>query len=385
MNTVFIFLKSLKEQFRDILNLAMVLTITPVFIILFFLISSGGAVHYNISIVTDPTMSAEHRKEIELIIQEMSRVGAETSDAEFSFYTGDSYETAELKIEENKISMALVFPEQFFEALKSPAAYPLKELIFLGNPANAVYIRAASVSWMVMDSYISETSGIKQPVVIKEEAIGEGLHKSEFDNYIPGLLVISIILLVFSTAIFVAREKEYMLFTRYRLTPSSPGSYIFGNSFSFLVISVLSILLSVLCALCFGFSVSIGSLILILLVLLITSFSIIGIGFLTGIICKTSTQAYLLASFPFMLLMFFSGSIYPMQGIELFEIGGRMVHLFDFLPTVHAVNAMNKILLFNKNLSDIAYELIVLITQSMVYFFLGYIVLKKKFFNLKKG
>jgi ABC-2 type transport system permease protein len=83
------------------------------------------------------------------------------------------------------------------------------------------------------------------------------------------------------------------------------------------------------------------------------------------------------ANVPFILLMFFSGAIYPFPKVEVFEVGTRTVGLWDILPPTHAVVALNKILSLGSGLSDVIYELVSLLVLSVVYFAVGVFLLTR--------
>ena len=124
--------------------------------------------------------------------------------------------------------------------------------------------------------------------------------------------------------------------------------------------------LGVACAL--GFRPA-GSIPLILVVWLLTSLSVIGMGLIVGAFCRTVTQAFLLANFPFGVNMFLSGSMFPVRGFVLFRIGGQDVNLLDILPPRHAVNALNSLITYGS--TNIGYELTMLTLLSVGFFVLG--------------
>jgi ABC-2 type transport system permease protein len=57
-------------------------------------------------------------------------------------------------------------------------------------------------------------------------------------------------------------------------------------------------------------------------------------------------EALAAATIPFFLLVFFSGSVYPLPEFTLFHAGGRDVRVFDFLPSSHAVRGVKRVLTF---------------------------------------
>ena len=91
----------------------------------------------------------------------------------------------------------------------------------------------------------------------------------------------------------------------------------------------------------FGFR-SQGPLWLALVVTVITSLSIIGIGLLVACFSKTVSQAFVIANFPLGFLMFLTSAAFPLPRLTLFTLFGRGFALPDLLPPTHAVVALNK-------------------------------------------
>ena len=82
----------------------------------------------------------------------------------------------------------------------------------------------------------------------------------------------------------------------------------------------------------------------------------------------------IVGNFPLFILMFFTNSMFPLPRNEI--ISGFAIN--DILPPTHAVNALNKIFTFGVGLKDIAYEIIMLVILTAVYYAIGIYYFKKK-------
>jgi ABC-type polysaccharide/polyol phosphate export permease len=51
--------------------------------------------------------------------------------------------------------------------------------------------------------------------------------------------------------------------------------------------------------------------------------------------------------------------------------GERVVHVYDLMPTAHAVEALRRVLIYGDGPAEIAYELIALTTLSLLYLAFG--------------
>lgn len=86
-----------------------------------------------------------------------------------------------------------------------------------------------------------------------------------------------------------------------------------------------------------------------------------------------------LGCFPFFILMFFSDCFMPLPKINLFNLAGNQIYLNDVLPTATATRALSKILNYNSGFSDISFELIWIFALSLIYFFFGIWLFRKKY------
>ena len=81
------------------------------------------------------------------------------------------------------------------------------------------------------------------------------------------------------------------------------------------------------------------------------AFSVLVAAFL-----RTVFDLVTVGCFPFFILMFFSGGMFPLPGVALFQLGDRAIELNEILPTTHAITALNRVLSYNAGLGDIGYE-----------------------------
>jgi ABC-2 type transport system permease protein len=98
---------------------------------------------------------------------------------------------------------------------------------------------------------------------------------------------------------------------------------------------------------------------------------VVGVGLITACFSWTTARAAVLVNFPLILLLFFSGAVFPLSNPRLFTIAGHTIGIFDFLPQTQATLALNKVLSLGAGLGDVAFELIVLSALSVIYFAVG--------------
>ncbi len=87
--------------------------------------------------------------------------------------------------------------------------------------------------------------------------------------------------------------------------------------------------------------------------------------------------------FPFFILMFFSGGMFPLPDVRILEIAGRSVNVNDVLPTTHSISAFDKILNHGAGLGGVAFELAAIALLSVVFFALGTLWFTKRHMSAK--
>jgi len=177
-------------------------------------------------------------------------------------------------------------------------------------------------------------------------------------------------MLIFLAAMVVAREVESGTLRRLQITRMTSFDFLGGVTLAMLSLAVLSLLITILTAVWLGFR-SQGPLWAAVVVGTVASLSIIGAGLVVACFSRSVSQAFVIANFPLGLFMFFSGAIFPLPKVVLFQLAGHEVGLFDFLPPAHAVVALNKVLTLGAGLPEVAYELTALILLSILYFGVG--------------
>jgi len=136
------------------------------------------------------------------------------------------------------------------------------------------------------------------------------------------------------------------------------------------IIGMLALALTLATAVALGYRTS-GSLIAVSIVGLLSCLSIIAISLIVAAYLRTIFDLLTIGCFPFFILMFFSGGMFPLPPLRLFMVGDRAININDLLPTTHAINAMSKILNFGAGLSDVVFELGAIAVLTIVLFAFG--------------
>jgi ABC-2 type transport system permease protein len=82
--------------------------------------------------------------------------------------------------------------------------------------------------------------------------------------------------------------------------------------------------------------------------------------------------------FPFFVLMFFSGSMFPLPKLNLLSIGGHSLGVTDILPLTHTANAFNKILNYGAGINDVLFDVFMICMLTALYFVIGLTLYRKR-------
>jgi ABC-2 type transport system permease protein len=371
MRLLSVFRKSLREQVRGLWMLLLTLTIASLFVILYWMITGGGSTTYGLLILNqDAGADLAYGEQAIQAIQGMAYANGQPI---LKIMRVADRAEAEAKLKNRSAAALIIIPEDFSRVLQTArlvGASAATSVTMVGDLTNPYYTLVSVMAITALDNYVQGFVGQPRPVEYIEESLGASAARTEFEIYVPALLVLSVVMLIFQVAMTVAREVESGTLRRLQLTRMTSFDLLGGISASQVLIGVVSVVLTFLTATALGFR-SQGSLWLAILVGALTSLSIVGVGLVVACFARTVSEAFILANFPLILLMFFTGAVFPIPPIPLFEVAGRTIALFDFLPPTHAVVALNKVLTLGAGIADLAYELLALLILSILYFAAG--------------
>lgn len=378
MRLLSVFWKSMREQTRDIMVLSLSLVFAPFFVFLYSLFFPGGAsTTYAVLVMNRDTGvqladGATHAAGQE-VVEAINDVTYADGNPLLRVKTVDDRAQAESMLRDREATALVVIPADFsqtIQAVRDGDQSASTTIVFGGDLTNPYYIVAAILATTAVDTYVQQETGWQPPVQFAEEPLGGSAARSEFETYVPGILVFAVVLLVFMASMTVTREVEAGTLRRLQITRLTAFELLGGITAALMVFSVIALLLAFLTALAFGFR-SHGPLWVAILVGVVTSLSVLGAGLIVACFSKTVAQAFVLANFPLGLFMAFTGVMFPLPRVPLFTLAGHTVGLYDILPATHAVVALNKVLTLGAGFVDVLYELTALLILSTVYFAVG--------------
>ena len=378
MRIISLFRKTWTENIRDWKILILTLTFAPLFVLLmYFYVGESTQRAYRVVIINhDAGVSRVDRGDFNAgsdLISEMTKVQDADGRKIIEVTQELTMTTARKQLMNNSVDLVVEIPERFSEVLLSysqgdqPAPAVIKTY---GDPTKANYIMAAVWSDMITYEYAAAAAGLKSPLEIQVNTVSGKQALNEFELYVPALLALALIMLMFTAAASLIKEKDKGTIIRLRLSNMTTFEWLTAVSLTQVIIGMLALALTLATAVALGYRTS-GSLIAVSIVGLLSCLSIIAISLIVAAYLRTIFDLLTIGCFPFFILMFFSGGMFPLPPLRLFMVGDRAININDLLPTTHAINAMSKILNFGAGLSDVVFELGAIAVLTIVLFAFG--------------
>jgi ABC-2 type transport system permease protein len=201
------------------------------------------------------------------------------------------------------------------------------------------------------------TIGLPVLMLVVLQALGGADEFFEATSLAPGVTVFGFVMLMFSAAMTISRDRESALFSRLLTTPLRPQDFVSGYSLPYLPVAAIQAAVIFGIGLLFGLEV-VGSIALVILILLLMAILFIALGMITGAL-------FTYKQVPFVYMIILLLAIFGGAWMDIEAIGGVFKTVGDFFPFAHALDAARDVMLDGVGLSDIAGDL---------YWVLGYTV-----------
>lgn len=374
MRTWNIILKSLREHRRSFWILLLTVSMGPFFIMLYYLIIEASDPKYDILVVNRDkgTMQLGFAvNHADIMLDMYQGVVTDTMEMPLTITKSPDRETAISMMKSGKADAVLILPPDFSRKISnmdSGAAPPQVE--FIGDLTNTYYLVSAIWAGALLEQYVSGVSGRSPPMQVKETSLGSSGSLSDFEIAVPGLLIISIIMLMFTASIAFITEVEQRTILRLRLSSLRTIEYLGGIGLVQVFIGLISMVLTLLTAIAFGYEYQ-GSIWLILLVTAFCSISIVAFSLIVAAATRSANEVLIVGNFPLFLFMFFTGAAFPINSNPMFSILDYPVSAAGLMSPTHAITALRKILVMEAGISDIIPELIAIMVLTIIYFIAG--------------
>ncbi|MFH1852334.1 MAG: ABC transporter permease [Candidatus Neomarinimicrobiota bacterium] len=368
--------KNFREQARSFWILVLTVTMAPFFVFVYYLINEAWQPRYDLLFVNRDAgceVAGQVVNHGQGLIAMTEALENDTLAMPVTVGRATDRNTA-LELLRNKQADALVMiPENFsiaLEQLMQTGSGPRSNLELVGDLTDMNYMVTAIWAGEAFNRYLAKVSPVTMPVGIIETSLGVSGEIDEFDQWIPGLLILSIVMLMFTATIAIVTEVENGTIIRLKLSRIGVLNFLGGMTVVQVIVGLLSILLTLAAAVLMGFDYS-GSLGALLVIALLTSVSMIAFSLILAAGTKTVNEVLIVGNFPLFLFMFFTGAAFPLEGKTLFTVAGYAITAQGIMSPTHAVNAAKKVLIMGAGLGDVLPELTTLVVLIVCYWVLG--------------
>jgi len=289
-------------------------------------------------------------------------------------YLKDEAEAVQ-RIREQEINGAIIIPADFSSKIAAGEQATITTITDQSNPQLSMMMSGTLDQLM---SEISTQIGTKQvetlipgaanpeavikPFVVETKGVVPG-KPNYFEFMAPGLMAMVIMMAaMIGLAGSVSRERELGTMDGILSAPISRLSIVVGKSFALGVRGLLQAALTLILAiLLFGVVVH-GNLGLVILLLILTVFSFIGIGIMISALASDQETAMTIMMTLMFPMMFLSGAFFPVQ-----QIPTVLQWISKAMPLTYSVEALRKCIVLGTGFSGMTTEVWVMLAFGVVF------------------
>jgi ABC-2 type transport system permease protein len=186
----------------------------------------------------------------------------------------------------------------------------------------------------------------------------------------PGIVLFGFVMLMFSAAMTLSRDRDSALFARLLTTPLRSNDFVAAYSLPYLAVAIIQGVVLFAIGALLGLEVK-GSLGLVFLVLFVMSILYIGLGMILGSLLPI---APLSGAYAVILLLTIFGGAW----MDLETIGGVFLSMGNALPFAHALDATRDVMINSAGFGAIATDLYWVLGYTLVTVALALILFRRK-------
>lgn len=186
----------------------------------------------------------------------------------------------------------------------------------------------------------------------------------------PGIALFAFVMLMFSSAMILSRDRESALFSRLLTAPLRSGDFVAAYSLPYLAAAGVQVALVYGLAAAFGLDAR-GSPLLVAFVLAVMALFYVALGLVFGALLDVAPLSGAYAAV--LLVTVFAGTWF-----DLTAIGGPIEAIQRLLPFVHALDAVRDVTTAGAGLGDVAADLWWVVGYGVVVVGLALVVFRRR-------
>jgi ABC-2 type transport system permease protein len=355
-----LFVRSLKETYRDVLALGFVLAFPLLFMLVLGAAFGDSNPSYTIGVI-DNDNSQVSRSFVDEALPAVPT---------FEIEALDDANAALEALRQGDLRAYIVLPEGFGQQVSQ---------IWQGANGNIEFnitydesdLQVSSQIVLTINAVTRSFAGIDIPITIHDNPINIETEITNMDFIAPGIIIFGLLIMIPTSGRLMLRDKESRFLHRMLTTPARPWEFIAGYSLSMVLIAIAQIVIFILLGWLFGMDI-IGSIWLAFAVFLLTAICSIGIGMVVASLSKSENQGESLSwlfSMPLAILsgVWFSSEYMPSY-IRAFA---------DIFPFSHAVDAARTVITRGAGMEAISGDFFFLVGWAAVVFVIGTILFSR--------
>ena len=355
-----LFVRSLKETYRDVLALGFVLAFPLLFMLVLGAAFGDSSPSYTIGVIDNDNsqvsqgfvseaLPAVPTFEIEALDDPGATLGA---------------------LRQGDISAYVTIPEGFGEQVLL-VQQGQEGNISLGITYDESNLQVSGQIVSTINTVTRSFAGIDIPITINANPINIENEITNMDFIAPGIIIFGLLIMIPTSGRIMLRDKESRFLHRMLTTPTKPWEFVAGYSLSMVLIAITQIVIFILLGWLFGMDI-IGSIWLAFAVFLLTAICSIGIGMVVASLSKSENQGESLSwlfSMPLAILsgVWFSSDFMPSY-IRTFA---------DIFPFSHAVDAARTVITRGAGMEAISGDFFFLCGWAAAIFVIGIILFSR--------
>ena len=352
-----LFIRNLKETYRDPLALGFLLAFPLLFMVVFGAALSGNSTpSYNIAVI-DNDQSQISASFISDALQKVPTFNisqpASTDDALKSLKLGD-------------LRAYIVIPEGFGNAVTQNLGGKTAQIVLdITYDESDLSISSDIVS--TVNAVVRSFAHIEIPITVNADPVNISHKPKQIDFLAPGIIVFGLLIMIPTAARIMVRDKEKGYLARLLTTPTHPWEFILGYTLCMTLVAIAQIVFFMVFAQLFGVHIA-GNIALAFLVFLLTAIASIGIGMVVASLSKSENQAEPLTWLFTMPLAVLSGVWFSISYMP------KYIQTFaNIFPYAHAVSSAREILIRGASLAAVQSDVLFLAGWALGATILGII------------
>jgi ABC-2 type transport system permease protein len=356
-----LFIRSLKETYRDPLALGFLLAFPLIFMLVFgAAFGSDTTPSYTIGIIDDDQSQVSQS----FVTDALAKVPI------LEVISFDDTNTAREELKLGELSAYVVIPDGFGTQV-SQIAQGEDGNIALNITYDESELQISEQITSSINSAIRQFADIEIPITINTNPINIGVDITQMDFVATGIIVFGLLIMIPTSGRIMLRDKESRFLYRVLTTPAKPWEFIASYSLSMVILATIQIFFFILLGWLFGMDI-IGNIGLAFAVFLLTAICSIGIGMVIASLSKSENQGESLSwlfSMPMAILsgVWFSSEFMP----------SYMRTFADLFPFSHAVEASKAVITRGAGMEAISGDFFFLVGWAAGIFIIGTILFSR--------